>query len=67
MLANHELGRLLDEEMTEEEKLELERAEKVCRSFLAWNLEAEKETGEADVKRMLRKITGRFSDADGDL
>ena len=34
----HELERLLDEDMTEEEARELEEAEAIGRKFLAWNL-----------------------------
>ena len=39
LLFIHELGRLLDEEMTEMETNDLKEAEIVCRKFMAWNLE----------------------------
>ncbi|KAK0221916.1 DNA mismatch repair protein MutS [Armillaria fumosa] len=54
MISNHELGRLLDEEMTEEERKDLEDAEAVCRKFLAWDLENE----HGNVKRQLSEILG---------
>lgn len=38
LVTIHELGRLLDESMTEKERLDLEDAETVCRRFLAWDL-----------------------------
>jgi len=37
----HELEKLLDENMTEEEARELEEAEAIGRKFLAWNLDNE--------------------------
>ena len=37
----HELEKLLDEDMTEEEARELEEAEAIGRRFLAWNLDDE--------------------------
>lgn len=39
--AAHELEKLLDEDMTEEEAKELEEAEAIGRKFLAWNLDDE--------------------------
>jgi DNA mismatch repair protein MSH5 len=38
LMACHELGQLLDEDLTEAEKTELEEAEAVCRTFVAWDL-----------------------------
>jgi len=58
LLSTHELGQLLDEEMTEEETDDLKEAEIVCRRFLAWNLEqTEKEN--ASVKGKLAEVLGR--------
>ncbi len=54
MISNHELGRLLDEEITEEERKDLEDAEAVCRRFLAWDLENE----HGNVKMRLAEILG---------
>lgn len=41
LLAAHELEKLLDEDMTEEEARELEEAEAIGRKFLAWDLSDE--------------------------
>jgi DNA mismatch repair protein MSH5 len=54
------LGRLLDEGMTETERIDLEDAEAICRRFLAWDLKAEEEDiCEGEVKRKLGVILGR--------
>lgn len=54
LLSAHEIGRLLDESMSEKETLELEESETTCRKFLAWNL-AE---GGVDVKKKLGEVLG---------
>ncbi|KAF4617915.1 hypothetical protein D9613_005905 [Agrocybe pediades] len=61
LLSTHKLNLLLDEGMTEAERLELEDAEAVCRRFLAWDLkaDAEQELGEGYVKRKLGEVLGR--------
>lgn len=41
LFAAHELEKLLDEDITEEEARELEEAEAIGRKFLAWNLDDE--------------------------
>jgi DNA mismatch repair protein MSH5 len=41
LFAAHELEKLLDEDMTEEEARELAEAEAIGRKFLAWNLDDE--------------------------
>lgn len=41
LFAAHELEKLLDEDMSEEEARELEEAEAIGRKFLAWNLDDE--------------------------
>ncbi len=57
LISKHELGQLLDEQMTEKEQEDLEEAEAICRRFLQWNLEDE---GERDgVKDRLRVVLGR--------
>ncbi|KAJ7644219.1 DNA mismatch repair protein MutS [Roridomyces roridus] len=43
LISTHELGQLLDEEMTEKEREDLADAEVVCRRFLQWNLEGDGE------------------------
>jgi DNA mismatch repair protein MSH5 len=50
LLAVHELGQLLDEEMTKAEMNDLKEAEMVCRRFLAWNLEESETNGCAKAK-----------------
>jgi len=56
----HELGRLLDEEMTENERKDLQDAEIVCRRFLAWDLQADEEgIAEGEAKRKLAAVLGR--------
>lgn len=57
---HHNLPRLLDEDMTEEEKTELEEGEAVCRRFLEWDLKADDD----DVKRRLHAILGHEYDVD---
>ncbi|CCM03560.1 uncharacterized protein FIBRA_05696 [Fibroporia radiculosa] len=60
LLSSHELGRLLDEDMTEDEQKDLENAEDVCRQFLAWDLTMDRDhyDGIGDVKRMLADVLG---------
>jgi hypothetical protein len=52
LMAHHELGQLLDEDLTDSEKTELEEAEAVCRTFVAWDLSNDV----TDVKDRLAKI-----------
>ncbi|RDB18026.1 MutS 5 [Hypsizygus marmoreus] len=56
LISAHELGILLDEEMSEKERLDLEDAEAVCRRFIAWDLD--KDQGE-HVKEKLTRTLGR--------
>lgn len=58
LISAHELGRLLDEEMTVEERADLEDAEAVCRRFLEWNLSPE-ENEDVDVNARLTIVLGR--------
>ena len=62
LLSTYELGRLHDEEMTDEERLELEEAEAVCRRFLEWDLKAEAERDDDRVMEKLGYVLGRHSD-----
>ncbi|KAJ7819398.1 DNA mismatch repair protein MutS [Mycena olivaceomarginata] len=55
LISTHELGKLLDEVMTEKEREDLADAEAVCRRFLQWNLE----DGEGNVKGRLAEVLGR--------
>ncbi|KAF9267356.1 hypothetical protein L218DRAFT_970816 [Marasmius fiardii PR-910] len=59
MLSNYEITQLLDEEMTENERLDLENAEAICRRFLAWNIQ---EDDGDDVKAKLGTVLGRMEE-----
>ncbi|EKM51809.1 uncharacterized protein PHACADRAFT_262157 [Phanerochaete carnosa HHB-10118-sp] len=63
LLSKNELGTLLDEEMTEDERLELQLAEEICRRFLACDLEAERELG---TRQLLAQILGREETIEND-
>lgn len=54
LLSRHELGQLLDEGMTDAERIELEEAETVCRAFLAWDLDKDA----TNVKHHLTNVLG---------
>lgn len=65
LLSIHELGKLLDEEMTEAEMRDLEGAEIVCRKLLACKFEDMGESGDdVGVKVKLAEILGRSDDTD---
>jgi len=60
LLSSHQIGQLLDEGMSESERLDLEDAEAVCRRFLAWDLKAdEDDICEGQVKIKLDDVLGR--------
>ncbi|KAJ7134704.1 DNA mismatch repair protein MutS [Mycena epipterygia] len=61
LVSTHELGQLLDEEMTDKEREDLEDAEAVCRKFLQWNLEGD---GGGNVKARLADVLGRKAEED---
>ena len=62
LLSTHQIGQLLDEGMSESERLDLEDAEAVCRRFLAWDLKAnEDDICEGQVKIKLEGVLGRDS------
>jgi len=60
--VTHELCQLLDEDMSEEERLDLAEAEEVCRRFLRWDMKAEAEREDGSVKVKLGHVLGRDSD-----
>lgn len=62
LLVAHELNQLLDEGMSEVERLDLAEAEKVCRRFLRWDMKAEAEREDGWVKVKLGHVLGRDSD-----
>lgn len=45
--------------MTDKERQELQEAEDICRRFLAWDLQADEEIAEGEVKRKLAVVLGR--------
>lgn len=55
------MARLLDEDMTDKERADLEDAEAVCRRFLAWDLDADENE---NVKEKLKSCLGRNEDKD---
>jgi len=57
LFAAHELEKLLDEDMTEEEARELEEAEEIGRKFLAWNLDDDSAMGRPP-KAVVTEILG---------
>ncbi|KAJ7675742.1 DNA mismatch repair protein MutS [Mycena polygramma] len=64
LISTHELGKLLDEEMTDKEREDLADAEAVCRKFLQWNLEGD---GGGNVKGRLAEVLGRKDEAGDEL
>lgn len=62
LLAKHELGKLLEENMTDEERLDLQDAEEVARRFLEWDLTSDEALYQTGVKARLAKVLGRYSD-----
>jgi len=60
LISTHQIGQLLDEGMTEKERLDLENAEAVCRRFLSWDLNAdEDDINEGQVKIKLGGVLGK--------
>ena len=55
LLSTHELPRLLDEAVSEEDQLDMDLASAVCQRFLEWNIE----TQEADVRAGLAQVLDR--------
>jgi DNA mismatch repair protein MSH5 len=58
LISTHEIGKLLDERLTEEEIRDLEEAETVCRKFLTWDFQNE-EDNDTDVRAKLREVLGK--------
>jgi DNA mismatch repair protein MSH5 len=58
LLSAHELPKLLDEAISEEEQLDMDLASAVCQRFLEWDLRTqEAELGE--VRKKLAKVLGQ--------
>ncbi|KAI6114298.1 DNA mismatch repair protein MutS [Pisolithus sp. B1] len=62
LLVTYELGKLLEEQMSEEELLDLQNAEKVARRFLEWDLTSEEAAHQTGVKARLAQILGQETD-----
>jgi hypothetical protein len=62
LISTHEVGQLLDEEMSDGERLDLENAAAVCRKFLAWNLQENGQVERGNVKAKLAEVLGRNVD-----
>ncbi|KAH9080364.1 DNA mismatch repair protein MutS [Lactarius deliciosus] len=58
LLSTHELPRLLDEAISEEDQLDMDLASAVCQRFLEWNLEIQGASLE-DVRARLAQVLGR--------
>ncbi|KAI9464933.1 DNA mismatch repair protein MutS [Lactarius psammicola] len=58
LLSIHELPRLLDEAISEEDQLDMDLASAVCQRFLEWNLETQEASLE-DVRARLAQVLGR--------
>lgn len=67
LLSTHELGQLLDESMSEVERLDLAEAEAICRRFLQWDLKADAEREADGVRVKLGHVLGRGSDEMGSV
>ncbi|KAJ7175937.1 muts domain V-domain-containing protein [Mycena filopes] len=63
LISTHELGKLLDEDMTDKEREDLADAESVCRKFLQWNLDGD---GGGNVKQRLAEVLGRKDDEESE-
>ena len=61
LFTTHELEKLLDEDMTEEEARELEEAETIGRKFLTWNLDDET-IMDRPLKEAVAEILGAKND-----
>ena len=57
MVSKHEIGLLLDEQMTDAEEQDLKEAEVICRNFLSWNLTEDPDG--IDVRERLAEILGQ--------
>jgi DNA mismatch repair protein MSH5 len=58
LLSLHELPKLLDEAISEEEQLDMDLASAVCQRFLEWDLETQ-EASLGEVRERLAQVLGR--------
>ena len=61
LLSMHELPRLLDEAISEEDQLDMDLASAVCQRFLEWDLKTQAVSLE-DVRAGMAQVLGRSSD-----
>ena len=61
LLSVHELPKLLDEAISEEEQLDMNLASAVCQRFLEWDLETQ-EASFGEVRARLAQVLGRDVD-----
>jgi DNA mismatch repair protein MSH5 len=61
LLSVHELPKLLDEAISEEEQLDMDLASAVCQRFLEWDLETQ-EASFGEVRAKLVQVLGRDVD-----
>ena len=57
LLSTHELPKLLDEAISEEERLDMDLASAVCQRFLEWDLETQ-EASFGEVRERLAQVLG---------
>ena len=63
LLSAHELPKLLDETISEEEQLDMDLASAVCQRFLEWDLETQ-EASFGEVRARLAQVLDRDVDRD---
>ena len=61
LLSAHELPKLLDEAISEEEQQDMDLASAVCQRFLEWDLETQ-EASIGEVRTRLAQVLGRSMD-----
>jgi hypothetical protein len=61
LLSAHELPKLLDEAISEEEQQDMDLASAVCQRFLEWDLETQ-EASIGEVRTRLVQVLGRSMD-----
>ena len=62
LLSVHELPKLLDEAISEEEQVDMDLASAVCQRFLEWDLETQEPS--LGVRARLAQVLGRVDRAD---
>lgn len=65
LLSAHELPKLLDEAISEEEQLDMDLASEMCQRFLEWDL-GDQEASMGEVRTRLAQVLGRGMGGSGD-